>query len=56
MSVIADLRRHRLVLTPEGRKAMCRGLALLSDAFGARLGRLSAPEQASLRTLPQKLN
>jgi DNA-binding MarR family transcriptional regulator len=52
----ADLRRHRLVLTPEGRKAMSRGLALLSDAFGARLDRLSAPQQASLRTLLQKLN
>ena len=52
----ADLRRHRLVLTPEGRKAMSRGLALLSDAFGTRLERLSAPQQASLRTLLQKLN
>ena len=52
----ADLRRHRLVLTPEGRKAMSRGLALLSDAFCARLDRLSAPQQASLRTLLQKLN
>jgi DNA-binding MarR family transcriptional regulator len=50
------LRRHRLVLTAEGRKAMSRGLALLSDAFGARLDRLSAPQQASLRTLLQKLH
>ena len=25
-----DLRRHRLILTPEGRKTMTRGLALLS--------------------------
>src|ERR1700681_3338185 len=47
----ADLRRHRLVLTPGGRKAMSRGLALLSEAFGARLGRLSAAQQATLRTL-----
>ena len=52
----ADLRRHRLVLTPDGRKAMSRGLALLSDAFGTRLERLSAPQQASLRTLLEKLN
>ena len=52
----ADLRRHRLVLTPEGRKAMSRGLALLSDAFGARLGRLSAAQQAALRTLLETLN
>jgi DNA-binding MarR family transcriptional regulator len=52
----ADLRRHRLVLTPDGRKVMSRGLALLSSAFGARLGRLSAAQQASLRTLLEKLN
>jgi DNA-binding MarR family transcriptional regulator len=52
----AALRRHRLVLTPDGRKAMSRGLALLSDAFGARLGRLSAAQQAALRTLLEKLN
>jgi DNA-binding MarR family transcriptional regulator len=29
----ADLRRHRLVITPTGHKAMSRGLALLSDGF-----------------------
>ena len=52
----ADLRRHRLVLTPDGRKAMSRGLALLSDAFGTRLGRLSAAQQATLWTLLEKLN
>jgi DNA-binding MarR family transcriptional regulator len=52
----ADLRRHRLVLTPDGRKAMSRGLALLSDAYGSRLGRLSAAQQAALRTLLEKLN
>jgi DNA-binding MarR family transcriptional regulator len=52
----ADLRRHRLVLTPDGRKAMSRGLALLSEGFGGRLGRLSAAQQASLRTLLEKLN
>src|SRR6266849_6407937 len=34
----ADLRRHRLILTPAGRKAMTRGLGLLSDAFAVRLG------------------
>src|ERR1700730_10828726 len=52
----ADLRRHRLVLTPDGRKAMTRGLALLSGAYGTRLGRLSAAQQATLRTLLEKLN
>jgi len=51
----SDLRRHRLLLTPDGRKAMSRGLALLSGAFGARLGRLSAAEQAQLRTLLETL-
>jgi MarR family transcriptional regulator, organic hydroperoxide resistance regulator len=51
-----DLRRHRLLLTPDGRKTMSRGLTLLSDAFGARLGRLSAAQQAALRALLEKLN
>jgi DNA-binding MarR family transcriptional regulator len=51
----ADLRRHRLTLTPEGRKIMARGLALLSKAFGARLARLSSPQQAELAALLEKL-
>jgi DNA-binding MarR family transcriptional regulator len=52
----ADLRRHRLLVTPAGRKIMSRGLALLSDAFGVRLGRLTATEQAQLRALFEKMN
>jgi DNA-binding MarR family transcriptional regulator len=52
----ADLRRHRLILTPSGRKAMTRGLELLSQAFGARLDRLSAAQQKELRTLLEKLS
>jgi DNA-binding MarR family transcriptional regulator len=52
----ADLRRHRLILTPEGRKTMARGLALLSKAFGARLARLSSAQQSELATLLEKLN
>jgi len=52
----ADLRRHRLIVTPTGRKTMVRGLALLSSAFGARLGRLSAAQQAELATLLEKLS
>jgi DNA-binding MarR family transcriptional regulator len=52
----ADLRRHRLVLTPEGRKTMTRGLALLSKAFGARLARLNSAEQSELATLLEKLS
>ena len=52
----ADLRRHRLILTPEGRKTMGRGLALLSKAFGARLARLTAAQQSELATLLEKLS
>lgn len=51
----ADLRRHRLLVTPAGRKTVQRGLTLLADAFAARLGRLSASEQAQLRALLEKL-
>ena len=51
-----DLRRHRLILTPEGRKTMTRGLALLSKAFGARLARLNTAEQTDLAALLEKLN
>jgi DNA-binding MarR family transcriptional regulator len=52
----ADLRRHRLILTSEGRKTMTRGLALLSRAFGARLGRLTSSEQSALAALLEKLS
>jgi DNA-binding MarR family transcriptional regulator len=52
----ADLRRHRLILTPDGRQTLARGLALLSNAFGARLGRLSAAQQAELATQLEKLS
>jgi DNA-binding MarR family transcriptional regulator len=51
----ADLRRHRLILTAEGRKTVARGLALLSKAFGARLARFSAAQQSELATLLEKL-
>ena len=51
-----DLRRHRLIVTPAGRKVMTRGLALLSDAFGTRLSRLSNAEQTELRSLLEKLS
>ena len=51
-----DLRRHRLLLTSEGRKAMTKGLALLSEAFGERLGRLSAAQQAELMALLEALS
>ena len=51
-----DLRRHRLLVTPAGRKIMARGLALLSDAFGTRLERLSTGEQAQLKVLLEKMS
>jgi DNA-binding MarR family transcriptional regulator len=51
-----DLRRHRLILTPEGRKTMARGLALLAKAFGARLARLNSAQQSELATLLERLS
>jgi len=51
-----DLRRHRLLVTPAGRKAMTRGLTILSDAFGTRLSRLREGEQAQLKALLEKLS
>ncbi len=52
----ADLRRHRLILTPEGRKTMARGLALLSKTFGSRLARLKPAQQSELAALLEKLS
>jgi DNA-binding MarR family transcriptional regulator len=52
----ADLRRHRLRMTPAGRKVLTRGLAALSKAYGARLSRLSAGEQGTLQQLLEKLS
>jgi DNA-binding MarR family transcriptional regulator len=51
----ADLRRHKLSLTPEGRKVMVRGLALLAEAFGQRLARLTATQQSELTSLLERL-
>ena len=50
-----DLRRHRLSVTTAGRKLLTRGQSLLSEAFGLRLARLSAAEQAQLTALLEKL-
>jgi DNA-binding MarR family transcriptional regulator len=52
----SDLRRHRLIVTPAGRKIMTRGLALLSEAFGDRLGRLGSKDQSDLKDLLEKLS
>lgn len=50
-----DLRRHRLHLTDAGREALSRGMAILVEAFGARLSRLSAAEQAQLQGMLERL-
>jgi DNA-binding MarR family transcriptional regulator len=52
----SDLRRYKLTMTSDGRKVMTRGLALLAEAFGARLSRLTAAQQAELKTLLEKLS
>ena len=51
----SDLRRHRLLLTPAGRQAAANGLALLSDEFNKRLGRLTAAQQKDLKNLLEKI-
>ncbi len=51
----ADLRRHRLTLTPMGRLVMQSGQDLLMKVFGERLGRLDKQEQAQLQTLLEKM-
>jgi DNA-binding MarR family transcriptional regulator len=50
-----DLRRHRLTMTAAGRRVASRGLALLSEAFGARLDGLTRAEQVQLKALLEKL-
>lgn len=51
-----DLRRHRLLLTPSGRKLMTRGMTLLAEAFGKRLGLLSSAEQTELKSMLEKMS
>jgi MarR family transcriptional regulator, temperature-dependent positive regulator of motility len=51
----ADLRRHRLLLTPAGRQVATDGLALLSSAFDKRLGRLTVAQQKDLKNLLEKI-
>src|ERR1700743_2977643 len=47
----SDLRRHRLLRTPAGRKAAKDGLVLLSNEFNKRLERLTAAQQKDLKNL-----
>jgi MarR family transcriptional regulator, temperature-dependent positive regulator of motility len=51
----ADLRRHRLLLTPAGRKVATDGLALLSEEFNKRLGRLTAAQRKDLKGLLERI-
>jgi DNA-binding MarR family transcriptional regulator len=51
----ADLRRHRLQLTPAGRRVTKDGLALLSDAFSKRLERLTRAQQKELKKLLEQV-
>jgi MarR family transcriptional regulator, temperature-dependent positive regulator of motility len=51
----ADLRRHRLLLTADGRRAAQAGLSLLSDEFEKRLGRLTSAQQKTLKGLLEKI-
>ena len=51
----ADLRRHRLELTPAGRRVTKDGLALLSDAFSKRLERLTRAQRGELTTLLEQI-
>jgi DNA-binding MarR family transcriptional regulator len=50
-----DLRRFRLTLTRSGRKAMEAARAILDEAFGRRLARLSAGERAELERILVRL-
>jgi len=50
-----DLRRHRLLLTPAGRRATEDGLALLSHAFSERLHRLTVTQQKELKSLLEQI-
>ena len=50
-----DLRRHRLVLTKEGHRALEAAVAALSASFEQRLKRLAAQERDELERLLAKL-
>src|ERR1700759_3363465 len=50
-----DLPRHRLLLTPAGRQATADGLAVLAEAFDARLGRLVPSQRKELKNLLEQI-
>jgi len=51
----ADLRRHRLLLTPAGRKVASDGLALLSTEFDKRLARLTVAQRKDFKRLLEQI-
>lgn len=51
-----DLRRHRLVVTPAGKKVAARASTVLTEAFGVRLARLSSSERDELQRLLEKMS
>jgi DNA-binding MarR family transcriptional regulator len=53
---VDDLRRFRLTLTRSGRRAMEAARAILDEAFGRRLARLSAGERAELLRILLRLS
>jgi DNA-binding MarR family transcriptional regulator len=50
-----DLRRHRLVITPKGQKAVDRAGVVLSETFGKRLQRLTGAERQEFQKCLEKL-
>jgi DNA-binding MarR family transcriptional regulator len=52
----ADLRRFHLTLTTNGRRAMEKARAILDEAYGARLTRLTAAQRTELAKLLQRLS
>lgn len=51
----ADLRRHRLVLTPRGEQARDRALASLATEFDRRLARITPRDRTELQRILQAL-
>ncbi len=50
-----DLRRHRLLLTPTGSRAVKDGLALLSKEFDKRLACLTAAQRKDFKSLLERI-
>jgi DNA-binding MarR family transcriptional regulator len=51
----ADLRRHRMLLTPQGRRVAADGLVLLSGEFDRRLARLTAAQRKEFKGLLERI-